>query len=387
MSQNRRALLAGFGAVAINMVLPDDADAKARKNRAAKPVKTIKHAKPQPGLPLSKAGRAAESAPDFDLLRTANIPVVAQTDGTVCVFKPALLLDAAKERQIKASAPPPNFIIQDPHGNILKCSLETVRRHNASTTKMMLLDATMRMMKNYPVRFNMASAVEIPQEVTRLSGDLYALPLQPGKSYRASDLMIACGSFSCARATLALTAHVGRFIAGDTVKDRIDATVQHLNEMTQLHGMDNTSIKNSIGAPDKDHYSTTADMAKLALIMERDFPETSKQVMGQAYPRTVWGPRQHTSGYLRDHPDQVKFCKTGTTNAAGRCLAGVATNKGQDFGFAIFGAGTIAERYQIMTKIYNATAAYKPPVQKPPSPDSMPSFFGLVFDQFGLMPR
>ena len=78
--------------------------------------------------------------------------------------------------------------------------------------------------------------------------------LDAGSSYKVSDLIktviIASANDSC----VALAEH----IAGSE-----DVFVARMNKLAKNLGLENTNFKNATGLPDKEHYSTAHDMAKI----------------------------------------------------------------------------------------------------------------------------
>ncbi|MET0092557.1 MAG: D-alanyl-D-alanine carboxypeptidase family protein [Sedimenticola sp.] len=99
-----------------------------------------------------------------------------------------------------------------------------------------------------------------------------------------------------------------------------------MNEHAQRLGMLNTNFVNSTGLPDKDHYTTANDIAKVAAATIREFPDYYGWYAVREF--TFNDIKQHNRNKLLWRDDSVDGIKTGHTEAAGYCLVASAKRNG-----------------------------------------------------------
>lgn len=116
-------------------------------------------------------------------------------------------------------------------------------------------------------------------------------------------------------ATVALAEH----IAGNEA-----AFVELMNQHAERLKMTATNFNNSTGWPDKDHYTTARDLAKLSRAMINDFPKHYSAYKEKEY--TYNNIRQYNRNRLLWLDSRVDGLKTGHTEAAGYCLIASAKN-------------------------------------------------------------
>jgi D-alanyl-D-alanine carboxypeptidase len=246
------------------------------------------------------------------------------------------------------------FIFESIDGDVVGEELENRRRHPASLTKMMTLYCVMETMRRFPDSFNLKTGITITNDVNNPDFSKYGIYrsglLKAGQVHSAEKLMKACGTISCAASATALAVHAGQFWRTNKDQSSLEAFVQHMNACARRLGMKDTNFRNPVGTPDGRHYSTAADMAKLLKALYTDYKGLSHKCMG--HPRAdlfpVAGKGRHTSGFLREHPRDTLFAKTGTTNAAGRCLAAMVEVKGKPYMGVIIGAASSRECNDMM---------------------------------------
>ncbi len=110
-------------------------------------------------------------------------------------------------------------------------------------------------------------------------------------------------------ATVALAEHVASNEA---------AFVELMNQHARRLGMLSTHFNNSTGWPDKQHYTTVRDLAKLSRAMINDFPDHYAMYKTKEY--TYNNIRQYNRNRLLWQDERVDGLKTGHTEAAGYCL-------------------------------------------------------------------
>jgi D-alanyl-D-alanine carboxypeptidase (penicillin-binding protein 5/6) len=112
-----------------------------------------------------------------------------------------------------------------------------------------------------------------------------------------------------------------------------------MNEHARSIGMHGTRFTNATGLPDANHYSTARDLARLATVMIREFPEYYAWYSEKEY--TYGGITQGNRNLLLYRDSTVDGFKTGHTEAAGYCL--VASAKRGDMRLISVVMGTKSE--------------------------------------------
>lgn len=179
-----------------------------------------------------------------------------------------------------------------------------VRRQVASTQKLMTALVVMDAGNLHkPVKIQ---PIDLKVEPTRLN-------FRPGDVYERGQLLQALMVKSCNDVACAL----GRDVSGS-----VPAFSDAMNRKAAALGMHNSHFKNPHGLTEPGQYSTARDMARCALMAYRDpvirqFINTESLQFEFANGKNL--TLSNTNRLLKKFP----WCtgmKTGTTNAAGRCL-------------------------------------------------------------------
>ena len=104
-----------------------------------------------------------------------------------------------------------------------------------------------------------------------------------------------------------------------------NAFVELMNQHAERLNMISTHFNNSTGWPDRDHYTTARDLAKLSQALINDFPNHYSAYKEKEF--TYNNIRQYNRNRLLWLDDRVDGLKTGHTEAAGFCLISSAKNK------------------------------------------------------------
>lgn len=113
---------------------------------------------------------------------------------------------------------------------------------------------------------------------------------------------------------------IAEHIAGDE-----EAFAELMNQYAERLGMTNTRFRNAHGLPDDDHYTTAADLAKLAKALIVDHPEHYAMYKEKYF--TFNNIRQANRNTLLWRDSTVDGVKTGHTEAAGYCLVASAVRE------------------------------------------------------------
>lgn len=124
-----------------------------------------------------------------------------------------------------------------------------------------------------------------------------------------------------------------------------------MNEQAKKLGMAKTHFVNSTGLPDPQHYSTAADMAKLAVAVINDFPEHYPLYAQQEYTYNKI-TQQNRNRLLKTDP-YVDGVKTGYTDSAGWCLIASAKRGERRLLSVVMGAASDTARATENQKLLN----------------------------------
>lgn len=143
-------------------------------------------------------------------------------------------------------------------------------------------------------------------------------------------------------ATVALAEHIA-------VSEQ--AFVELMNQHAARLEMNSTNFNNSTGWPDKKHYTTARDLAKLSRAIINDFPEYYSSYKEKEY--TYNNIRQYNRNRLLWLDERVDGLKTGHTEAAGYCLISSAKQKDMRLISIVTGAAKDDARISSSRKLLN----------------------------------
>lgn len=129
------------------------------------------------------------------------------------------------------------------------------------------------------------------------------------------------------------------------------AFVELMNQHAERLEMNATHFNNSTGWPDKNHYTTARDLAKLSQAIIKDFPKhySSYKIKEYTYNKI----RQYNRNRLLWLDDRVDGLKTGHTDAAGYCLISSAKSKGMRLISIVTGTAKDDARISASRKLLN----------------------------------
>ncbi|MDR0250784.1 MAG: D-alanyl-D-alanine carboxypeptidase [Burkholderiales bacterium] len=139
---------------------------------------------------------------------------------------------------------------------------------------------------------------------------------------------------------------LAELIAGDEM-----AFAAMMNAQAQKMGLTKTHFVNSTGLPDPQHYSTAADLVKLAAALIHDFPEYYPLYSQKEY-RYNNITQQNRNRLLTTDP-YVDGVKTGFTDSAGWCLIASAKRGERRMLSVVLGAASDTARASENQKLLN----------------------------------
>ena len=229
---------------------------------------------------------------------------------TFILLLPQIVLGAEKAPELTANSA---IVIEASTGKILYAKNADDRRYPASTTKMMTLIVALE-------QGNFNDLVSASANAANTEGS--TLWLTVGERMKLYDMLSGMMLVSGNDATVAIAEH----IAGSVAKfARIMTAKAH------AIGAVNTNFTNSSGLPDVNHYSTAADLARIAAYGYKN-PMFTKIISTQ-HITLPWPGKDHDRDLYNENRllwlyQGANGVKTGYTEAAGRCLVSGANRNG-----------------------------------------------------------
>jgi len=202
------------------------------------------------------------------------------------------------------------YIVADhASGKVIASLNENERLDPASITKLMTAYAVFRAIRDQ--RIGLEDPVTISETAWRTGGSRSFIDL--GSQVPVSVLLQGMIVQSGNDASVALAEHV----AGSE-----SAFADLMNQYAKELGMTGTSYRNATGLPDPEHYTTAADILKVANAIISEFPEFYKWYSQKEFS---WnGITQSNRNGLLWRDSTVDGMKTGFTETAGYCLVSSA---------------------------------------------------------------
>lgn len=221
-----------------------------------------------------------------------------------------------------------NYLLLDfDSGRIIVEKAADVRIEPASITKLMTAYVVYNELESG--RLDMNEQVTISEKSWRMGGSRMYLEVGSKVSVELllKGLIVQSGNDS----SIALAEH----IAGTE-----DAFVSLMNQYATRLGMTKTYYKNSTGWPHAEHLTTARDIATLARVLIREFPEHYTWYAEKVF--TYNNIKQYNRNKLLWRDSSVDGLKTGHTESAGYCL--VASAKRADMRLISVVLGTNSEK-------------------------------------------
>lgn len=221
------------------------------------------------------------------------------------------------------------MLVDHASGQTLASLHENERLDPASITKLMTAYAVFRSIKSK--RIGLEDPVTISDTAWRTGGSrsFVSLGSQVPVSVLLQGMIIQSGN----DASVALAEHV----AGSE-----SAFADLMNQYAKELGMKDTSYRNATGLPDPAHYTTAADIIKVANAIIREFPEYYRWYSQKDFS---WnGITQSNRNGLLWRDSTVDGMKTGHTDTAGYCLVSSALRDGMRLVAVVLGTDSPAAR-------------------------------------------
>lgn len=220
------------------------------------------------------------------------------------------------------------MVMEAHSGKVLHAVNSTVRRPVASLAKMATAAVTIDWATATGTDIG-KTMITVPETVALVGGP-NSMNLQPGERLTLRDALFAAMLGSDNLAALAIADHVGRELlrARGRQGEPVVTFVAEMNRLAKALGMSQTRFNNPHGLDRPNTpgaLSTAADIARLSVYVMRKPPLTfiTRQPERRVHIDGAAGRRSFLVRNTNDlvHSDGVLGIKTGTTQAAGPCLA------------------------------------------------------------------
>ncbi|HEY3460877.1 MAG TPA: D-alanyl-D-alanine carboxypeptidase family protein, partial [Casimicrobiaceae bacterium] len=223
-------------------------------------------------------------------------------------------------------------------GQTLGAANADERRDPASLTKLMTAYVAFDALRSKAIV--PSQMVNVSQRAWKAEGS--RMFIEPRKAVSVDELLHGVIIQSGNDASIAIAELVG---------GTEEAFVDKMNQEAKRLGMTATHFVNADGLPDPQHYSTAADIAKLAIALIRDFPEYYPLYSQKEYRYN--NITQSNRNRLLWTDPYVDGLKTGHTDAAGFCLVASSKRGERRLVSVVLGAASDASRAAESQKLLN----------------------------------
>ena len=223
-------------------------------------------------------------------------------------------------------------------GQTLGSSNPDERRDPASITKLMTAYVAFGALRAKTI--TPSQMVQVSQHAWKAEGS--RMFIEPRKAVSVDELLHGVIIQSGNDASIA----VAEAVAGSE-----EAFVAKMNEEAARLGLTSTHFTNSTGLSDPQHYSTAADIARLASALIRDFPEYYPLYSQKEFRyNNITQANRNRLLWTDPYVDGVK---TGHTDAAGWCLVASAKRGDRRLVSVVLGASSDSSRAAESQKLLN----------------------------------
>lgn len=231
------------------------------------------------------------------------------------------------------------YVLQDFHSGQIIAELNSDQQMEpASLTKIMTTYVVAHELHSGNI--SLADKVTISNKAWRMPGS--RMFVEVNSQVSIEDLLKGIIIQSGNDATVAIAEH----IAGSE-----ETFASLMNQYAVQLGMLDSHFVNSTGLPDKEHFTTPRDLAKLARALIRDFPEHYKWYSEKKF--TYNNITQYNRNKLLWRDKTVDGVKTGHTESAGYCLVASSLRDEMRLLSVVLGTDSERAREQESKKLLN----------------------------------
>ena len=231
------------------------------------------------------------------------------------------------------------ILVESSTGRIIWEKNSEIEREPASMTKM--LTCILALEKLNPLEeVIMGSEAVLTEDNT--------LAWSTGDSVPAKDMITA---------VMIVSENGGAVALAQTVSNSVSQFADLMNDKAKEIGCTHSHFENPNGLPSARHYSTAADMARIAVycMKNQDFREivnTKRTSIRWIYPKDKWAELNNTNELLNKYKG-ANGIKTGWTRAAGGCLTASAKRGDTELIAVIMHSPDHDTRFEDATNLFN----------------------------------
>jgi D-alanyl-D-alanine carboxypeptidase (penicillin-binding protein 5/6) len=247
-----------------------------------------------------------------------------------------------------ASAPPPNpppsieakaWLLMDLRSHqVIASHASEERVEPASLTKLMSAYLVFDAVKQKQIALD--QRLPVSQKAWRMPGS--RMFLLPAATPAVEELL---------HGVIVVSANDATIVLAEGVAGSEEEFVARMNLQARRLGLSATRFSNATGLPDPQHYSTTADLARLAQALARDFPMYLPLYALRSLSYN--GITQPNRNLLLGRDPRVDGLKTGHTENAGYCLIATARSGDRVLLAVVMGAASETARALEAQKLLN----------------------------------
>lgn len=219
------------------------------------------------------------------------------------------------------------------------------QRAPASLTKMMVAYITLQELQ--AKRFKTSDILTATSVVKMIQPDESQMFLREGQQISIDQLLSGLVVMSANDAAVTLAERIG---------GNVPHFVERMNQEAQKLGMSDTHFTNPAGITMQGHYSSAADLAKLANTLIQQYPEYLHYSKQQSYDFN--GHHHEATNVLVKLDPTVDGLKTGYTSAAGYNLALTAKRNDRRLIVVVMGTKSAVKRAEVAYELMNMTYQY-----------------------------
>lgn len=212
------------------------------------------------------------------------------------------------------------------------------RRDPASLTKMMTAYVVFDALRKKTI--TLSQMVTVSTRAWKTPGS--RMFIEPRKAVTIEELL---------RGMIVQSGNDAAIALAEAVSGSVEAFVEVMNKEAVRMGLSGTHFANPDGLPDPQHYSTPADLAKLAAHVVRDFPEYYPMFAEKEFRyNNITQPNRNRLLWTDPYVDGLK---TGHTEEAGWCLVASAKRGERRLLSVVLGAASDSARASESQKLLN----------------------------------
>ncbi len=240
------------------------------------------------------------------------------------------------------------LIFNGKNGEVISEEKSTKISYPASLVKLMTLYLTFEAIENHKLKQDQVLTVSTKVEEVAKVNKINSLKLKEGDKITVKEAI---------RGTIVKSFNETAMALAEAVSGDEWSFTRKMNEKAKKLGMNNTSFRNSSGLHEEGQYTTTYDLARLVLALQKDFPKYYHLFSLKEFEYR--GVKYETHNHVLVDYKGAEGMKTGFTNASGFNLISVAKKHDYKVVSILLGCSTYKARDHFTKELLNNAFAKK----------------------------